>query len=685
MRALLLTAIVLLLFPAASGRAQDAGARAYLYDPYGNAVPAPQPYESEGLIEFPRLSCGALEYPQDLFVDARGDLYVADTGHSRVLKLSPRGEVLREIRHPSLASPVGLFVDERDGGIWAADSATNAVLRFDREGTLVRTYPPPTSDVLPEGYLYSPTRIVVDRRGWLLVIGTGSSGGIIQIDPDGGFQGFFGANPASTSLVRRLVRAVASAEQKRSQRLQSLQPYTDFELAADGTVVTVTETLAADQIRRINALGVSTFPPGRYGETTAAAAGGTTPPRLAFVTSDADGIVTVMDRASLRLFQYGRDGDLLFAWGGHGAQRGAFQSAAGIAVDRATGTLYVLDGVANTLQSFRPTLFARLVHEGAARYAEGRYDEALATWVEVRRRDASYPLANRGIGKVLTRVGTRLGRLDYLEAAMARYREAGDRVRFSEAFTAHRRLWIRRSLPAIIVALVAAFAAAWTAAAVLRRRRRAAADAGRRGRSPFELWRVLAHPFQVMQEVKWDYGPATRGAAALSLVLFVGARLVQLAGTNFHFTAGDPAAVNLVAEMARLALPWFTWVAANYLVTVIFHGEGTIGRIFSASAFALVPIVLGMLLATGLSHVLSLDERTAYRALETAAYAWSGLLFLVGAATVHDYGLRATIGTTVLSLLGIVVLWGVGVMVLGLVSTAAGFVVDVVREVSSRA
>ena len=676
MRALLLTAILLLL-PAAAGRAQDAGARAYLYDSFGDTVPVPQPYESTGLIEFPRLACGALEYPQDLFVDGRGDLYVADTGHGRILKISPRGEVLLQIRNASLPSPVGLFVDDRDGGIWAADSSTNRVLHFDRDGTLVRAYPPPTSDVLPEGYIYSPTRVLVDRRGWLLVIGTGSSGGIIQMDPDGGFQGFFGANPAPVDLVRRIVRAVASAEQLRSQLLQSLQPYTDFDLAADGAVVTVTETLAANQIRRINALGVSTFPPGLYGDSVTA--------RLAFVATDADGILTVMDRSSLRLFQYGRDGDLLFVWGGSGTQRGTFQGAAGIAVDRSTGTLYVLDGVANTVQAFRPTPFALLVHEGAARYAEGRYEDALATWVEVRRRDASYPLANRGIGKVLLRMGTRLGRLDYLEAAMDRYREAGDRVRFSEAFAAHRRLWIQRALPAIIVALVAAFAAAWTAAVVARRRRRTPGELRRRHASPFALWRVLSHPFQVMQDVKWEYGPATRGAAVLSLCLFAGSRLVQLAGTAFHYSVGDPAAVNLAAEMARLLLPWFTWVAANYLVTAIFRGEGTVGRIFSASAFALVPLTLGMLLATGLSHLLSLDESVVYRAVQNAMYAWSGVLFLLGAATVHDYRLRATLGTTLLSLAGIVVLWGVGVLVLGLVSTAVGFVVDVVREVASRA
>jgi hypothetical protein len=666
----------------AAATPQDAGARAYLYGSLGDAIPVPLPYESVGLIEFPRLACGPLEYPQDLFVDARGDLYIADTGHGRILKLSPRGDVLLEISHARMTSPVGLFVDD-GGGIWAADSTTNTVFAFDGSGNLAREYPPPRSDVLPEGYIYSPTRVLVDRRGWLLVIGTGSSGGIIQIDPDGGFQGFFGANPAATNIVRRIVRAVASEEQKRSQLLQSLQPYTDFELAVDGTVVTVTETLPTKQIRRINALGVSTFPDGRYGET-APVDGIVVAPRLAFVTSDVDGILTVMDRTSRRLFQYGRDGDLLFAWAGAGAQRGTFQGAGSIAMDRATGTLYVLDGVANTVQALRPTAFARLVHQGAALYAEGRYEEALETWLEVRRRDASYPLANRGIGKVLVRMGTRLGRLDYLAAAMDRYREAGDRARFSEAFAAHRRLWIQRSLPAILFAIVVAFAAVWTMATLARRARRSPSEARRRQPSPYRIWRVLGHPYQVMQDVKWEYGPATKGAAVLSLGLFAAARLVQLAGTGFHYSRVDPGYVNLVSEMVRLLLPWFTWIAANYLVTAIFRGEGTVGRIFSASAFALVPLTVGMLTATGLSHVLSLEESSVYQAVQLILYTWSGLLFLIGVSTVHDYGLRGTLGTTLLSIAGIVVLWGVAFLVIGLVSTAAGFVIDVIREVVNR-
>jgi hypothetical protein len=187
-----------------------------------------------------------------------------------------------------------------------------------------------------------------------------------------------------------------------------------------------------------------------------------------------------------------------------------------------------------------------------------------------------------------------------------------------------------------------------------------------------------------MQDVKWTYGPATKGAAVLSLALFAAARLVQLAGTGFHYALVDSGYVNLLAEMLRLLLPWFTWIAANYLVTAIFRGEGTIGRIFSASAFALVPLTLAMLVSTGLSHVLSLDESSVYRAVQTVLYVWSGLLFLVGASTVHDYGLRGTLGTTLLSLVGIVVLWGVAFLVIGLVSTAAGFVVDVVREVVTR-
>jgi hypothetical protein len=673
------------LLHAASLAAQGNGGGAYLYDAEGYAMPCPEPYAPSGMLLFPLLPTGSLDFPQYLALGPGGSLLVSDEGNARIVEIAPDGGLLREYRDPGLSKPGGLCYDARDGSVYVTDAASASILRFDSTGRLRRIFAPPRSEVLPEHYLYSPTRVLVDARGWLSVIGTGSSGGIIQLDGEGTFRGFFGANPAPTSLVRKLARAVASREQKNAQLLQVLQPYSDFTLDDDGFITTVTETTATGQIRRLNPLGVSVFPQGKYGEPVpevdAKGRKKLGNAHLAYVATDTQGIVTVADRVTLKIFEYSPEGELLFIWGGKGGQRGSFQSISGIAVDGESGTLYVLDGVANAVQIFTPTEFARLVHLGLRRYADGRYSESLSVWAEVRRKDANYPVANKGIAKVLLRLGTSLGRMDYLKAAMERSREAGDREEFSAAFAAHRRLWVQRAMPFFVLAAAALFAVV----IVSSRRRSPRAPRGMRVPSPFLLWRAIGHPFRVMEEVKWSYRRETIGAAALVLFLAFAARVFMLSAASFHFTTWDPGRVSLASEAARLLLPWFTWVGANSLVIAIFGGEGKIGQIFSASAFAMVPYVLLTVLLTLLSHALSLQERGLYSALQLLMYAWMLALFLLGAATVHGYSLRAAIGTSLLSLAGIVILWGVAVLVLGLVSTFAGFLVDIVKEVSLRA
>jgi hypothetical protein len=672
---------VLLLLCARLG-AQAGDEHAYIYDAQGYAVPCPDAYAVVRSLVLSASPAGSLDYPQDIALGAHGHLLISDQGNARVVEITATGDLVRELRNPLLGKPTGLFYDQRDGGVFVADAASNSILHFSAGGALLRVYPPPQSDVLPDNYLYSPTRILVDGRGWLAVIGTGSSGGIIQIDPEGVFRGFFGANPAPTSFLRKLSRLVASAEQKKAQLLQVLQPCTDFTREEDGFIATVTDTTSANQIRRLNPLGMSVYPAASFGEplpsTDASGTMALDHAHLSCIAADAQGNIVVADRTSLKLFQYSAEGELLAVWGGRGTQKGSFQSITEIAVDRSDGTLYVLDGLAGTVQAFAPTAFARLVHEAAGLYADGRYEEAARAWAEVRARDANYPLANKGIGRILLRLGTGLSRPDYLNAAMERFEEAGDRSGYSEAFAAARRLWIQAAMPFLVIAAILLLAL------VVAFSRRRGSARGRRSSSPFRLWRVLRHPFDVMEEVKWACSGETVGAATLSLALAFGARVLRVSLMSFPFTSWDPQRVSIVSEAARLFLPFLTWVVANALVTAIFHGEGKVRQIYSASAFALVPLTTLTVLGTLLSHVFSLHEKSILDALEAIMIAWMLLLFLLGAATVHGFRMRKAIGTSLLSVAGVVILWGVVILVLGLVSTFSGFLIDVVKEATLR-
>lgn len=678
------------------------GVNSYVYDTEGYIVPCPPPYVFREYLDLAYLPSGPLSAPEDIEADGQGVVYIADTGNARVIRLTP-DRAASTIAHPDMTQPMGLAVDPTNGDLYIADAGSAHIFRFSPSGELLRSYPPPSSDVLPENYMYSPSNVVVDPRGWLYVTGTGTSYGIIQLDPEGTFRGFFGANRAQFDLRRAVMRLFASEEQRIRLRMQSLRPSSDVFLHADGFLYAVTESETTNQIRRLNAVGIDTYPDGLYGEMvpmkseTASEKGDyrsvdavmrtdvtVSVPQLTKVHVDRDGIITVLDGISSKVFQYDQEGNLLFVFGGRGRVEGTFTAARGFTIDQSTGSLYVLEISQSGLHVLEQTEFAALVHQASRLYRDGQYDEALGVWAEVARQDGQYPLANAGIAKALLKMGQRSSDPRYLRASMSFYRDAGSRIGYSAAFERLRYVLSMKYFGFILGAALLAVILVLGASRALR--------AGRsRSRALTALSRligvrtVILHPFRAMEEVKHAYARVTIVSALAMLALYLGAHVLRLYVTQYHFASWDPGRVSLATELVRLLLPWFSWCITNYLVSVLFEGEGRFGQIFCASAFALAPVAALTTIVTLLSRLLSLGEAGTMTVLGVAQWVWMVLLMVLGTATVHNYPIGKSVAISALSVAGVVLLWGVAVLLLGLVGTLGNFGFTLVREVVTRA
>jgi len=89
-------------------------------------------------------SLNSLDYPQNVAVNAAGDVYIADTYNNRVLKVTPSGRVTavagdgtaghsgdgRLATFAELNEPTGVAVDAK-GNLYIADSANNVIRRVD--------------------------------------------------------------------------------------------------------------------------------------------------------------------------------------------------------------------------------------------------------------------------------------------------------------------------------------------------------------------------------------------------------------------------------------------------------------------------------------------------------------------------------------------------------------------------
>jgi DNA-binding beta-propeller fold protein YncE len=97
-------------------------------------------------------SASSLDHPQNVAVNAQGDVFIADTYNNRVLKVTPSGQVTavagdgsagysgdgRLATFAKLNEPTGVAVDAQ-GNLYVADSANNVIRRVDAGTGIITT------------------------------------------------------------------------------------------------------------------------------------------------------------------------------------------------------------------------------------------------------------------------------------------------------------------------------------------------------------------------------------------------------------------------------------------------------------------------------------------------------------------------------------------------------------------
>ncbi|NIK79595.1 hypothetical protein FHS15_004756 [Paenibacillus castaneae] len=200
----------------------------------------------------------------------------------------------------------------------------------------------------------------------------------------------------------------------------------------------------------------------------------------------------------------------------------------------------------------------------------------------------------------------------------------------------------------------------------------------------FRLMRqVIVHPidfFHDIQEpgrVKWLQALFIVGLAYI-------AKMVAILITGYAFQTREPYEISFLNEFIWIVVPLFTWTVSNWAVSAILDGEGKFKEVFVGSAFALVPYAIFIVPITLLTNILALDESSMYTFLIHFTLFWVGWLLLLKVRIVHDFELVKMVWITLLSIVGILIIWFVGILLFGLINQLINFVVDMFKEVNFR-
>ncbi|MBM3127254.1 MAG: TIGR03663 family protein [Chloroflexi bacterium] len=264
-------------------------------------------------------------FPRNLALDARGNLYVADSDNHRVQKLSATGEFLLAwgARSPDNVAPPpstfnqpwGIAVDPA-GNVYVADTWNHRIQKFDANGKFLTTWgvngdTRGVANVNPQMF-YGPRSIAIDAQGNVLVTDTGNKR-VLKFSPNGEPVAQYGGVGSDGGKFLEQVGIALDAQgnifvaDTWNLRIQKFDA--DFNFLAQWAVPAWESQSVVNK------------------------------PYLAV---DAEGNVFATDPEGSRVLKFSNDGKLLAVFGTRGADLASFNLPTGLAFD-AQGNLYVAD------------------------------------------------------------------------------------------------------------------------------------------------------------------------------------------------------------------------------------------------------------------------------------------------------------------------------------------------------
>lgn len=683
---------------------------AYGYDVEGNPFWLQTPYspgEIIGQYLYVTDEAGELQpvkglsNPMGMYVDKEDYIYIADRDNNRIVKIDAKGMLLGEYgisddRSKRLKAPEGVFVTD-NGDIYVADTGNARVVVFDGGGEIINVITAPDDPRLAN-MMFAPVSIAVDLRGYIFIALKSGNEGLLSLNPEGEFQGFFGRNATELTFTAKLKRFVFTEEQIAKDSNTVAASVSGVAVGRDGFIYTCTRNVKKGQVKKLNARAVDQFDNRDMSFNIPYYFDGPSEDIANSISSlcvDANGIIYATDRNNGAVMIYDSAGYPLVMFGAKAIASdrriGVFSEPSGIAVS-STGTLYVLDRGYNGIHVFEPTTFMRSILTAVSLYNDGQYYAAKPYWESIQNVNVNYYRAYVGIGK------TAYMDKDW-KKSMELMKSGQNQEFYSDAQWQYRAEMVQKHASNVLYILCAALIIHFLLVKIFKFNifaliKKGIAAFGKKCIRPLlskipPVERVLEQLHYSMQMIRHPidtyYESVYRGrgsiaSAAILYILFVVVMVLKSALTNFVFDKWGLRDVDLVSVMLFYVAPIALWTLANYLIGAITKGQGTMRGIFITTIYALVPVILCTVPLALISNLLTMAEASIYTIMQVVLYSWTGILLFLQVKEIHGYEIGETIRNIFFILFTIVIMLAGVFAIYGIVQQSYNFLGEFIRE-----
>ena len=654
-----------------------AHAESYTYSLWDEAKAAPDAYEWSASIRGKDLGIDSIKGISDIYY-RNEKLYIAMTG--RIIVTDSDFNYLYEISdytttfgNTSISNPTCVFVTE-DDEIYVAEENLGEIVEFDSKGNWVRTITDPEITGL-ESVSFAPTKVVVDENGRIYVKAKNVYEGIIELDPDGTYSRFVGANEVTPSLIERFYRLIATEEQLSRMSLWLPTDYSDIAIDQDGFLMATVKDSSSDApIRKLNSAGSDIMP--EYDTISAAMGdyeGDTSISQLTCIATSSDGRFAALDSIRSRVFVYSNGGILVYTLGGTGKQEGSLNSPVDICF--MDDKILVADLVSMSIEVYEPTSYGLMINNALRAQGEYDYETAAEYWELVYDVNPDLIAANLGLGKQALRAG------DY-EAAMTYFKACGERESYSQAYEYIREKFLNKYFALIILLVILFFI---SISFIKRAHKKIAQKESYKNNKVVQVlgkirytaftWPgyLLSHPFKAFDDVKYENAGSTPFAIVI-LILFTWANLIKVKYSGFIVNYANTAEINVPLILASTLLPYIIFIFGNWAVGTLIDGKGSLSQVLKITAYSLYPTVFLYVIGSIVSRVIIYDERLLVYFLFYFPLFLFAFYCFIGIVMVHQFTFTKGLASVLITIIAMLIIIFIMVLLATLVS---GFCNDV--------
>lgn len=605
-----------------------------------------------------------LKNPQDITVK-NGKMYVADTDNGRVYVYDIATKTGTSVGVGTLTTPTGVFVDG-EGTIFVADNTNEAVYVFAPDGTLKKTYERPTTATFGTETQFIPAKVAVNSAGILYIVSEGSYDGMVQIDKDGNFLGYFGYNNTPMTIGDYLQDIFFTEEQK--SKLFNRIPYTFKNLAIDekGLIYSVTQSIEGNAVKRHDISGQNLLPTDMDDE-----------PDFVDVTVGSYGQIYAVTQTGL-IFEYDTDGNLLFSLGGlaiSSERGGLITTASSIAADE-YGNVYILDSARASLHILSPTATATTVHEAMKLYNDGYYEDSKTVWEHVSLIIGNSRISENGIANCLFQLQ------DY-EAAADHYYIAENRDGYSDAYWQIRSDKITILLPYVLAAIIVLVILYFVYSYYRKKHPKKPREISKFESDMRLILRTIRHPIDSFYAIRREGA----GSILSATIVYIAAFAVFICNyilRGFVVSANNPSNTSLMYVAILFLIPVGLFIISNFFVGEINESEARFRDIYVATAYVTSPFVAIMPFIIIISHVMTQAESSLLGLASVAVYGWVVILLWLSTKEIHAYNVPNTIKNLLITIFLIAVIILAASLIGMFWDQLINFVYSVIKEVKYR-